>query len=254
VNHDGRPPSAHTYYANQFIERLDRAMLFGTTALAPTGNYPQIVSLNPTIKDYEPDGRYPDVPVRVRADSPICKHPITEKVYQFTVNGNRYAIYDPARNAWSEVMSLPFRMSSQPVCIDKRRNRLFHASSSSQRGKPAFTLDLGTHAVTPRVLGGPGTAMFPRNGWGMVFVQHPTDPSQDCFLLRNDYSSPPHDRVYRVNAETFVVDELATVGGQGILATGKSPRCYNKFLFAPQYGVCVYLSSYSQNAWVLRVL
>jgi hypothetical protein len=229
-------------------------MLFGTTALAPTGNHPQIVSLNPATRDYEPDGLYPDVPVRVRPDSPICKHPITENVYQFTQNGNRYAIYDPTKNAWSPVLSSPFLLSSQPVCIDTRRNRLFHPSSSPKRGKPAFTLDLATHTFTPRVLGGLGAATFPKGGWGMVFIEHPTDPGQDCFLLRNDYSTPPHDRVYRINAETLVVDELATTGGEGILPTKKSPRCYNKFLFAPQYGVCVYLCSYYQNAWVLRVL
>jgi hypothetical protein len=252
VNHDGRPPSAHTYYSNQFIERLDRAMLFGSAALHPTGGYRQIVSLNPATGDYEPDGTYPDMPIHHNTDNPICKDPVTEKVYKFRLNAHEFAIFDPDKLSWSGRLTAPFRPSAHPMCVDTRRNRLFHLGAQNRPGKPPFTMDLASQNFTARVLKG-SWQVFTGAGWGMVFVEHPTDPNQDAFLLRNDFGD---GLVYRIHPETFEVDTLRTTGGDAILRASAHPtRTYNKWLYAPQYGVCVFMSgAFTHNVWVLRVL
>jgi hypothetical protein len=57
--------------------------------------------------------------------------------------------------------------------------------------------------------------------------------------------------VYQVNAANFAVTTFTTAGGASVPSTVNGP--FNKFLYVPRLRGCVYVPSYSGNAWFLRV-
>ena len=82
-----------------------------------------------------------------------------------------------------------------------------------------------------------------------VFVQHPTDPAQDCFLHRKRNTSGAE--VIRINASTFFVDTLSTTGGSAI-PLNRGGGAYSKFIYVPSLGGIAYATIWEANVWFLR--
>jgi hypothetical protein len=56
--------------------------------------------------------------------------------------------------------------------------------------------------------------------------------------------------VFQVDPVTYAVAPFGTTGGAAIPATMNGP--YNKFLYVPRLGGCVYVPTYRGNAWFLK--
>jgi hypothetical protein len=256
---DGRPSSAHSYYGEQFIEARNRAMRFGSQATSGTGNgsFPNIVSFNPVSGLYEADGTYPDIPfvVEPSPNTMMCKDPATENVMVW--NHNNFARWNQATNTWTMVFQYMGDQNVAPLnaggfgCVDTRRNLLFTLGYFASSGS-FFTMTLNTIPPTfVRVtLTGDNTALLANAaGWGVVFQAHPTDPSQDVFLMRKP--DVVGGDIYRVNASTFFVDHLTTTGGDNAPAPAGTIPIYNRFLALPNLGGIAYIPG-SGNIWFLR--
>jgi hypothetical protein len=104
---------------------------------------------------------------------------------------------------------------------------------------------LSTKAFAQVTLTGPNAASVAgANKGAMVYV-----PAIDSYLIR---LAAAGGAVYQVQAATFNVTTFATVGGTFIPGTQNGP--FNRFLYVPRLGGCIYVPSYSGNAWFLKVL
>jgi hypothetical protein len=57
--------------------------------------------------------------------------------------------------------------------------------------------------------------------------------------------------VYQMKAANFAVTTFPTTGGASVPSTLNGP--FNKFLYVPRLGGCIYVPDYLGNAWFLRV-
>jgi hypothetical protein len=81
----GRPTSSHTYYSEQFIESLDRAMRFGVGSRSPGGEPSTAVdgfdcTVAQGVNGWDAQDTYPDL-ILAQTNIVSCKDPSTEEVY-----------------------------------------------------------------------------------------------------------------------------------------------------------------------------
>ncbi len=141
-----------------------------------------------------------------------------------------------------------------PMAVDTRRNRLFMPTINFGSGVHApVTINLGEIpcTVVQHTYSG-DTSYYPvnatDNGTPMVFVPHPTDPTQDCFLWRRCHITG--GTLGRINASTFFIDTLPTTGGAAI-PSERGGGAYTKFLATGLNGIA-YAPLASANVWFLR--
>jgi hypothetical protein len=104
---------------------------------------------------------------------------------------------------------------------------------------------MSTKAFAQITLAGPNAASVAgENKGAMVYV-----PALDSYLIR---LAAAGGAVYQVQAATFTVTPFVALNGGSIPGTLNGP--FNKFLYVPRLGGCVYVPSYSGNAWFLKVL
>jgi hypothetical protein len=261
---DGRPASRHSTFGNQFIEARDRALCFGSCAVGGHGgaDFPNIVSLDPALGDYEADNTFPDAPYPIRIDATIFKDPATENVYVW--EDQTFMRWNQTTNDWTSIYEDGPFAAFHTGCVDTRRNRAIAICGSSGQTAGGITysgpvtIDLATNEFTSITLTGSDAAAiapiadpFARLGVGIAFFAHESDPTQDCFLVRLMAAGAT---VYRVNAVTFVVDQLTTTGGSTIPAAifpGVPP--YSRFIGCPQFDGILYGPRSDQNWWFLRL-
>jgi hypothetical protein len=259
---DGRPASRHSAQGNQFIEARDRALCFGACAVSGHGggDFPDIASLDPALGDYEPENTIPDAPHPIRIDATIFKDPATENVYVW--EDQTFMRWNQADNDWTTIYEAGPFGAFHSACVDTRRNRAIAIGGSSGQTAGGIvyagpvTIDLSTYQFTSITLSGSDAAAlaqladpFALLGIGIVFYQHPTDATQDCFLARKRDAGAT---VYRVNAVTFVVDQLTTTGGSTIPVAHFGVYPYTRFLPCPQYGGVLYGPRADDDWWFLR--
>jgi hypothetical protein len=261
---DGRPTARHSMFSPQFIEARNRYMVFGTTSTAGHGgaDFPNITSLNPVTLDWDPDNTFPDAPFPIRVDATIFKDPATENVYVW--EDRTFMRWNQATNTWTAIFEAGPHAAFQQACVDTRRNRAIAISGTSGTVSAGVTysgpvvIDLATNEFTSITLTGPNASVLAPLaapsallGQGIVFHQHLTDPTQDCFLVRTRTATG--GTIYRVNAVTFFVDQLATTGGSLIPAPHFGVQPYSRFLRCPQYGGILYGPRADQDWWFLRL-
>jgi len=135
---------------------------------------------------------------------------------------------------------------SDPVCgesasaYDTARDRIFVRGGGPDDASDHYTIGSNTWAAA-NVTG--STAGVSINESGMVYV-----PSLDAYLFRSAASG---GNVYSIDASSFVSSLISTTGGSGVPVTANGP--YNKFLYCPRLGGCVYIPVYDEDVWFLRV-
>ncbi|WP_140633448.1 hypothetical protein [Methylibium rhizosphaerae] len=123
--------------------------------------------------------------------------------------------------------------------MDTKRNRiLLLGGNANDRG----FYNLSTNTTQTVTLTGPGASALSGDGNGMVY-----DPLLDAYLLRKQGSG---STIYRINAQTFYVDELSTSSGGAVPATTNG--VWSRFLYVPQLKGVVYAPTYDGNLWFLR--
>ncbi|HJU39578.1 MAG TPA: hypothetical protein VJ724_08390, partial [Tahibacter sp.] len=123
--------------------------------------------------------------------------------------------------------------------FDTRRRRILLAGgNANEHGY----YDLATNAVQTVAFDGPNALSVSGDFNGMVY-----EPSLDAYLVRKLGAG---GTVYRIDAQTFRVDELPTTGGDDVpVAVNAVAR---RFLYVPQLQGVVYAPAYDGDLWFLR--
>src|SRR5712671_522863 len=240
---DGRPTSRHTYYGATFNEAGDRIMLVGGArfgfqqgfGISTTDSY------NITANNYSPAGTHPDIsPGAITAfiGFNTTGNPLTGDIYSF---GNfASGKWTRTTNTWAALGASgtgPYGQESMSA-VDTNRGRIFILGGRSEE---RHILTLSTKAFTQITLAGPNAASVAgENKGAMVYV-----PALDSYLIR---LAAAGGAVYQVQAATFTVTPFVTINGGSIPGTLNGP--FNKFLYVPRLGGCVYVPSYAGNAWL----
>ena len=270
---DGQPPSTHSYFGQQFMERHNRAMRLGGSTGGNGTPFTTMDAFNTTLPQgangYELLGTYPGV---FSADggpggySPgiefcCCKDPRTEQIY--SISGQTLWRFTPNTSGLggqSVKLDVKFPTSinsgnAGSTAIDTKRNRLYwtHGYGGADSYKPSIVdLDNMTWTVREHPTSAAAADLATRglNGLGLVYV-----PMIDAYLLRGKQNG---SKVYRVDAETFEVAFMPTTGGAALPAAEdasdvKQENVYNRWLWVPQLRGVVYFPGHPFNGWFLQL-
>jgi len=246
---DGRPTSRHSYYGSAFNEFDDRIML---ATGAPYGSgfpgLPTTDSYNIGANSYNAEGTHPNVPTgHAGFDRPFCIDPFTGDLY------SPYGFATPSRlrrsdNTWVSLGSGPEpEGGAASSAWDTKRNRLIVIGGGTDESHHYYDVGAGTWS-TITLTGALASTVENLGQAGMVYV-----PSLDAILMREASAGAT---VYKVDAETFACSSLSTSGGTGIEnphAGDNGGGPYNKFLYLPKLGCCVYFDDYTEGPWFLKV-
>lgn len=242
---DGRPSARHTYYGVVICEQKNELIILGGSIWNPSSATltRDLAAFDLTTNDWKANGTRPDMPVGTT----------TLEAAAITIDdstGNIYVMANEMINRWTEssnawVETVPqyggpygFRAMS---AHDTTRNRILIVGGLAGNAK---LYDLSDDSMsTPTLSGASASAVATQNDASMIY-----DEVIDRFLIRLGGSG---GTVYQINPSTFEVTTFTTSAGGSIPAiTDSGP--YNKFLYVPLLGGCVYIPSYSGNIWFLR--
>jgi hypothetical protein len=248
---DLRPSSTHTYYATQFINALNRMLVFASPGISgsfpsPPAGFPytgdkRSFSFNVASGDWDaPDyvARFPG-----SGDFTAClgvKHPWTEDVYYSRNYGDGLYRWTRVSNTWVKLSNVSRSPWYAGAAIDPVRNRMFLFGSYNATGPEVR--DLNGSPISAR-FGGMGTGALTVAGYpGAIY-----DEKNDCFLAA--FNSGGSVRILRINAETWVVDD-PQIGGTPPIA--RKNGIQNSIQYVPELRGFVMANSYSGNVYFVR--
>jgi chitodextrinase len=238
---DGRPTSRHTYYGVTFNARDERIMLFGGGIWGPRGDFHTAVSSYQIgTNAWNPSGTHANLPTDFSGVAAYALDPLTSNVY--AARNLAFGRWNSSTNTFATLNPTGDRPKGDesPSAMDTTRGRILIVGGL-ENDRHLYTIS--TNSFTTVTLSGPNAAQASGAAQAsMVYVE-----AIDRFLIRRAGGG---GAVYQVHPSTFEVTQFATTGGDSIPST---LRPYNKFLYVPRLGGCVYVPSYSGNAWFLRI-
>lgn len=239
---DGRPTSRHSYYGEVFNEQRNRVMTLGGSRFGNGFLVSTFDGFNRVTNDWDSANTYPDGPSELStiAGAAIVEHKSTGDIYAFA--DWKVLRWSNSDNAWTSLtVSITVYGQYSAAAFDSRRNRVLVAGGN---GNDHGLYDLATNTVRDVSFGGPESASISGDGNGMVY-----DPLLDVFLLRKP---GPGNTVYRIDAQTFRVDTLASSGSSSLPAALNG--VWRRFLYVPALKGVVYVPTYSDDIWFLRTM
>jgi hypothetical protein len=241
---DGAPASRHTYYGVTLNEIEDRIMLFGGGIWCNAGGFHSAISsYNIGANTWSPPATHGSVPDGVVGVAAYALDPSTGDVYasnnfnfgRWTRSSNTFTGLNPSGNepAGNRVMSAFDTTRGGILFLGENVTRHFYTLSSNAWTQVTLA---GSNPADVAAVAGASQA-------AMVYVA-----ALDSYLIRLPGAG---GTVYQVNAANFEVTTFATTGGASIPSTENGP--FNKFLYVPKLHGCIYVPSYSDNAWFVRV-
>ena len=240
---DGRPASRHTYYGVTLDETNDRIMLFGGANWCTSGGFfTAISSYNIGANAYSPSTTHGTLTSPFANVPAYSRDPSTGDVYAF--QGGNYGHWTRSANAFGAINPSgtgPDGLEAMSA-MDTTRGRILVAGGLHGGDRHLFMPS--SNSFTSITFTGASAGVVPGAAQGgMVYIA-----AIDRFLFRLKAAG---GTVYQINPATFEVTPFATTGGASIPATLNGP--YNKFLYIPRLGGCIYVPSYTGDAWFLRV-
>lgn len=241
---DGRPSARHTYYGVVVCEQNDELLILGGNVYGATGVLTDdVAAFDLSTGDWKADATRPNMPsgTTTLQGHPTVVDPATGDVY--VLCNEMVNKWTRASNTWSTVVAQyggPYGFEAMSA-FDSTRNRVLIVGGLADVVR-LYTLS-GNVMSTP-TLTGSGGSISTQDGAAMQYVS-----AIDSYLVRLGGSG---GTVYRIDASTFDVSSFSTSGGGSVPAVTDSGP-YNKFLYVPEFGGCVYAPSYSGNVWFLRV-
>jgi hypothetical protein len=239
---DGRPTSRHSYYGAWVNERRNRVMLFAGAGWGLGYSPNALDGFNLATSDWDTGGTFapPGNQYEPLIGSAIVDQRSTGDVYVFSNwVANRW---NNASNTWQRLIAYTPEVYGQyaAAALDTKRNRILLIGGN---GEDRAYYDLATNGIVEIPLGGSyAPLLLAGDGNGMVY-----DPLLDAFLV---HTGDAGGTVYRINAQTFVVDILPTTGGANQPAT--TNNVWRRFLYLPKLKGIVYVPTYFGNVWFLR--
>ena len=243
---DGRPASRHSYYGLTFSEANDRFMLFGGAHWCSLGNFfAPISSYNITANTYNPAGTHPDLPSAFKGTTSFALDPSTGDVY--AANNFVFGRWNRASNTFTTLNptgSGPNSVGEAMSAMDTTRGRILILGGQGPTHHH-YTLSSNTFASITLTGANPAdvTAVGNAGQASLVYVA-----AIDRYLVRRGGAG---GTVYQINPATFDVSIFATTNGGSIPGTQNGP--YNKFVYVPRLGGCIYVPDYGGNVWFVRV-
>lgn len=246
---DGRPASRHHYYGITLNETDDRIMLVGGSFWDGGGLLQAVDSYNITANTFNAAATHPDFQSGQQLEQGACiRDPATDDIYLLGVPLHKWT---RSTNTWSNLSPTgkPAAGTECPTAFDTSRARW--AMIGGWWGHYYYTLS--TNTFTPITLSGARYTEVYNDGIddtgeqsSLVYV-----PALDVFLFRKDVAG---GEVYQIHPTTFAVTMFSTSGGASIPVgyNGASIGIFNKFLYVPRLGGCVYVPTYPGNAWFLK--
>jgi hypothetical protein len=246
---DLRGASTHTYYATQFIDALNRLIVFENPGAAggaipdpPAGfayaGKPISTSFNLTTNDWDPPAYIPTYPSG--GDWTAClvaKHPVTEDVYY-----NRYGAgwwrWTRSSNSWAKLSDHSQPGNYRGAAIDPDRGRMLLVGAGAPPEVRA--LDGSSVAVT---FGGLGADALKVNGYPSVLY----DEVNDAYIAV--YNSGASIAALKIRADTWTVEAPAMTGTPPAARTN---GIHNAAQYVPELGGFVLANAYTGNVYFVR--
>ena len=241
---DGRPNSRHTYYGVTLNEFNDRIMLVSGAQYSNGFLLGTTDSYNITANAYSAAGTHSNVPSAVQLHGfAVTGNPLTGDIFAF--GDFAFAKWTRSTNSWSSTgqsQGNPYGQGSMSAMDTTRGRILIIGGRGASPDRHTYTLS--SNAFAQITLSGPNAGnVSGADSAAMVYV-----PALDSYLVR---LAGAGGAVYMINASSFSATTFPTTNGGSIPSTQNGP--FNKFLFVPRLGGCVYVPSYTGNAWFLRV-
>jgi hypothetical protein len=132
---DGRPSATHTYYSTQFIEALNRMLVFASPGVSgpfppAPGDFPYVgdkrsFSFDAATGDWDPPDHVAQFPGTGDFTAALCvKHPGTDDVYYSRNYGSGWYRWASATNTWSKLSNVSRAPWYAGAAIDPLRERM----------------------------------------------------------------------------------------------------------------------------------
>ena len=235
---DGLPTSRHTYYANHYIGKRNRVMMFYDGASYGGASHASAVVDGYRVQDkqydaagtWAPSGIFSGYAANSRVPT-AAKHPITEDVY--VANSSIFQKWTQATGQWS-TLSIPGAdlWGFHGSLIDAKRNRWVYCEGA------IHFIDLTTLAYSSKTVTGDSNFVADAGGDYSTIVH---DLDNDRYLLfTGNTSSGPNGKVYAISPETAVATLIATI-----------PAAFNgvnnRATYFQSLGGVVYLPEFGSN-------
>ncbi len=248
---DNRPSSTHTYYATQFIDRLNRMVVFaspgswGSFPLAPL-NYPftgssRSYSFDMAKKDWDAPDYIASFPGSGDFFGCLCvRHPLTGDVYYSRNYSSGWYRWTSAANRWdrlSDTSRAPWYAGS---AIDTVRNRILVVGGYSPTAPLVLNLDGSAQQVT---FGGLGADALKVTGYpGVVY-----DELNDIFVVA--YNDGSTIKLLTVRASDLTVSSPTVTGS---LPGARTNGIQNSLQYVPELRGIVIANSYRGDVYFMK--
>ena len=248
---DSRPAATHTYYATQFINELDRMIVFASPGLngafpAAPSDFPYVgstrsFSFHVATGDWDQPNYVAPFPGQGDFTACLCvKHPWTGDVYYSRNYGDGWYRWRRASNAWTKLSNETRGPWYAGAAIDPQRNRLLLVGGYSPGEAEVRQLDGSRVAANFAGLGG---AALNLTGYpGVIF-----DESSDRYVIL--YNSANSIKTLRVHPETWLVDEPPVTGTP---PAARNNGIQNSAQYVPELRGLVIANSYTDNVRFMR--
>ena len=248
---DQRPSSTHTYYATQFIESLNRLMVFSSPGVSgqfptapadfPYGGDKRSFSFNVTTGDWDAPDYVPQFPGTGDFTAALCvKHPLTNDVYYSKSYGSGWYRWTSATNTWTRLSDVSRAPWYAGAAIDPLRNRMLLVGGYSVSLPEVRSLN---GAGVTAAFAGLGATVLSLNGYPAVIY----DETTDRFLVA--FNSGTSIKILRVHPETWFVDEPAMTGNAPAARTN---GLQNAMQYVPELRGLVVANKHNGNVFFVR--
>ena len=248
---DNAPAATHTYYATQFIESLNRMIVFASAGLlgsfpAAPINYPYLgdmrsFSFNLTTGNWDtPDyvAQYPGTGDSIAA---LCvRHPLTDDVYYSRNYGTGWFRWTSRTNTWAQLSDVSRAPWYAGAAIDPVRDRMLIVGGYSPMPPEVRKLD-GTAVAA--AFSGLGAGALAVGGYPGVCY----DEATDRYIVA--FNSDPTIKLLRVHPDTWYVDEPAVTGS---LPQTRINGLMNAMQYVPELRGLVVANKYDGNMLFIR--
>ncbi|MBK5205115.1 MAG: hypothetical protein JJD98_06825, partial [Polaromonas sp.] len=248
---DRKPSAAHTYYATQFIEPLDRMMVFASPgAFGPfppaPSDWPYLgdkrsFSFNVATGDWDPPDYVAQFPGSGGQFANLCvKHPWTNDVYYSRNSGSGWYRWASVTNTWSRLSDVTRGSWYAGAAIDPLRSRMLLVGSYTASAPEVRTLDGSSISAA---FSGLGAASLTLSGYPGVSY----DEAADRYIVA--FNSGASIKILRVHPETWFVDEPAMTGNAPAARTN---GLQNAMQYVPELRGLVVANQHNGNVFFVR--
>ena len=250
---DKRPAATHTYYASQFIDRLDRMVVF--CGLGLSGPFPDLpigypytgssrsYSFNVGKGDWDAPDYIAQFPADV-ADLYAClcvRHPLTGDVYYSRNAGNAWYRWTSSANRWDRLSGFSRGSWYAGAAIDTKRNRMLVVGGYTAVAPMVLNLDGSIQQVS---FGGLGASALTLSGGypGVVY-----DESNDLYIVV--FNADGNIKILTVRASDLYVDSPTL---RGPTPAARTNGIQNSVQYVPQLKGIVIANNYYGDVYFMK--